>query len=306
ARGRQRLRTALRRVGLAPAAAALATGAAPAVPRALATATARAAAQFAAGTATGVVPESVLALVNGGLHAMLLAKLKTAGLSILTATVLVAGAYGLGAQSPAEKPGTTRAAPVAQATAPADPPAAQPRASAEKLVAKLNEAVNVDKEIDNTPLKDVLGFLSDKYGMTFIVDVQAFDRDNANKTVEDKPVRLPRMPGVTLRTLLRYVLAQVQGTVLVRKDHLEVTTRNQALCEAFGPLPNWIVEHRLEQPIVNVAYDRQQLERALADIAEQSGRNVILDSRITDREKLTVTAKLLNAPTDTAVRVLAE
>src|SRR5207247_2206977 len=55
ARGRQRLRTALRRVGLAPESAALASGTAPALPGALAIATARAAAQVAAGTTPGVV-----------------------------------------------------------------------------------------------------------------------------------------------------------------------------------------------------------------------------------------------------------
>jgi hypothetical protein len=32
----------------------------------------------------------------------------------------------------------------------------------------------------------------------------------------------------------------------------------------------------------------------------------VLDSRVTDRDKLVVSARLLNTPTDTAVRVLAE
>src|SRR5439155_15384214 len=53
---------------------------------------------------------------------------------------------------------------------------------------KLNQTVNIDKPIENTPLHDGLDFLSDKYDVTFIVDVQAFDRDNGNKTVEDQQV----------------------------------------------------------------------------------------------------------------------
>jgi RNA polymerase sigma factor (sigma-70 family) len=307
ARGRQRLRTALLRAGLAPESAALATATAPTLPRALAIATSRAAAQVATGSAGGV-PESVLLLVNGGLHAMLIAKLKTAGLSILAAAVLVAGAYRLGAQGPGAPRGANATPLHIAATAPAqaDPPAAEPRKGAAAIVAKLNQRVNIEKEVDNTPLRDVLSFLSDKYDVTFVVNVVAFDRDNANKHVEDNPVRLPKMPGVTLRTILQHLLAQVQGTVLVRNDHFEVVTHNQALVEVFGPLPNWVVEHRLEQPIVNVVCDGSPLERALAEIAEQSGRNVVLDSRITDRDKLAVTAKLLNTPIDTAVRVLAE
>jgi hypothetical protein len=183
--------------------------------------------------------------------------------------------------------------------------------SAEKLVAKLNEIVDVQKEIDNTPLKDVLSFLSDKYGVAFIVNVQAFDRDNANRTVEDSPLRLQRMPGVSLRTTLRYVLGQVQGHVLVRNDHLEIVSLNEAMTVAYGKPPGRYVSEgrlgaQLGAPLVNIVSDRQPLERALADIAEQSGRNIVLDSRVTDRDKLVVTTKLLNTPTDTAVRVLAE
>src|SRR5207244_10702847 len=73
---------------------------------------------------------------------------------------------------------------------------------------KLNQTVNIDKPIENMPLKDVLDFLSDKYDVTFIVDVQAFERDTGDRTVEDKQVRLPKMPGVSLGTIMRFVLAQ--------------------------------------------------------------------------------------------------
>ena len=238
---------------------------------------------------------------------MLIAKLKTVGLSMLAALLLVAGAHGLGAQAPAERPKAGNSAPVTQTAASPAPVAQEPRMTAEKLVAKLNEPVNIDKEIENTPIKDVLAFLNDKYGITFIVDVIGFDRDQARRTVEDTPVRIPRIPGVTLRTLLRHLLAQVDGLVLVRKDHLHVVPRTQALCEVYGDdLPNGIKEPRIGQPIVHVISDRQPLEQVLADIADQSGRNIVLDPRVTDREKLTVTAKVLNTPTDTAVRVLAE
>jgi RNA polymerase sigma factor (sigma-70 family) len=309
AQGRQRLRTALQRAGLAPESAALATASAPTLPRALAIATARAAAHVATGSAGGV-PESVLVLVNGGLHAMLIAKLKTVGLSVLAAAVLIAGAYGFGAQAPAERAKPMKEGPAAQAAAPPAPAPQEPRMSAEKLVAKLNEPVNIDKEIDNTPLKDVLGLLSDMYGVRFIVNVQAFDRDNANRTVEDSPVRLVKMPGVSLRTLLRYVLGQVQGHALVRNDHLEVAPLNEAMTVAYGKPAGRVSDLRLAAqlgaPLVNIAFDRQPLERALADIADQSDRNVVLDARVTDRDKMVVSARLLNAPADTAVRVLAE
>jgi RNA polymerase sigma factor (sigma-70 family) len=107
ARGRARLRAALTKKGLAPA-AAVAMGAAPPVPRTLAAATARAAALVAAGRATGTVSESIIRLMNGGLGTMVLIKLKTLGLSALTAAVLVAGACALSAQDVARRSGADK------------------------------------------------------------------------------------------------------------------------------------------------------------------------------------------------------
>jgi RNA polymerase sigma factor (sigma-70 family) len=103
ARGRRRLRAALQRLGLAPA-AVLGPRAVPAPPGALVARTARAAVRIAAGSAGGV-PASVLKLMTGGL---LMTKLKAVGLSLLAAGVLIAGAVGLGAQ---HRPPTTGPAP---------------------------------------------------------------------------------------------------------------------------------------------------------------------------------------------------
>ena len=41
---------------------------------------------------------------------------------------------------------------------------------------KLNTPVSIDKPVENSPLKDVLDFLSDKYDLTFIIDTQAFEQ----------------------------------------------------------------------------------------------------------------------------------
>src|SRR5581483_10481403 len=105
------------------------------------------------------------------------------------------------------------------------------------LCNKLEESVTIDKPIDNQPLKDVLEYLTDRYGVTFIVDNQAFDRDKGLKNVEDSPVRLPKMSAVRLQTVLRYVLDQVSGVVLVRGDHLEITTNDRQMMDAFGDSP---------------------------------------------------------------------
>jgi hypothetical protein len=249
--------------------------------------------------------------MNGGLRAMLLTRLKTAGLSVLAVAALVAGAHGLSGQAPTERPGAGVSDPgsasqrPATGDAPANPPAARPRTTAEAIVAKLASPASIDKAIDTAPLKDILDFISDKYQVTFIINARTFDRYRGMRNVEDQSIRLPRMAGVTLQTVLHYLLGQVEGTALVRDDHIEVAPLEQAARDAFGYNPQ-AVGYRIDQPLVNVICEQRRLDDVLADVARQAGCNVVVDSRVSGREKLVVSASLLNAPTDTAVRVLAE
>ncbi|HEY1378372.1 MAG TPA: sigma-70 family RNA polymerase sigma factor [Gemmataceae bacterium] len=96
ARARDRLRLSLTKRGVGPD---VLGATAVAVPAALTGATARAATVMA-GRAPGAVPGPVMDLVTGGLSSMMFTKLKAAGLSALTAGVLIAGALGLSAQFP--------------------------------------------------------------------------------------------------------------------------------------------------------------------------------------------------------------
>lgn len=121
---------------------------------------------------------------------------------------------------------------------------------------KLLQPASIEKPIDGAPLKDVLEFLSEKYDLTFIVDVQAFDRIG-KRTVEDEQVRLPKMPGVALGTILRFILAQVNGSLLIRRDYIEITTVDQTILEkavrAYPvadlviPIPNGVNNQVLNQ-----------------------------------------------------------
>jgi RNA polymerase sigma-70 factor (ECF subfamily) len=101
ARARQRLRQRLVRLGFGPEAALAVVPAE--VPRALLGATVRLAA-VVSDPSTGTVPIHIILLMNGGLQSMFVTKLKSAGLSLMAAGVLAAGAFGLSAQAPAPKP----------------------------------------------------------------------------------------------------------------------------------------------------------------------------------------------------------
>lgn len=98
---------------------------------------------------------------------------------------------------------------------------------------KLNKPVTLDKGIDpNTPLKDALEFLSDKEDLTIIIDTEAFKAEGLAE-VESQAVKLSKMSGVSLGTVLRLLLGQLQvpGTYLIRRDYIEITTSTRALSE---------------------------------------------------------------------------
>jgi RNA polymerase sigma factor (sigma-70 family) len=130
-RGRERLRERLRRRGLPLSAALLATllaqhAAGTAVPASLVVVTVRAACAVAAGTATttGLVSPAVAVLVEGGVRAMFVTKLK-----ILAAVLLAVGVLGAGAGVLAYQ----KVIPEATKAEPATPP--QPPGSREGVAA---------------------------------------------------------------------------------------------------------------------------------------------------------------------------
>jgi tetratricopeptide (TPR) repeat protein len=92
---------------------------------------------------------------------------------------------------------------------------------------KLARPIDTNRAYDGIPLKDVLEQFADLYGVTFLINPIPF-KDAGNEKVEDMPVRIPKMPGVSLSTVLSYALSQVNATYLIRKDYVEITTRKAA------------------------------------------------------------------------------
>jgi type II secretory pathway component HofQ len=59
-------------------------------------------------------------------------------------------------------------------------------------------------------------------------------------------------------------------------------------------------------PLVAQQFRKVPLEKALDDLADLSGFNIVLDARAEEKGSTKVTARLTNVPIDTAVRVLAD
>src|SRR5271157_5340743 len=89
-----------------------------------------------------------------------------------------------------------------------DPLSYRDSSPAHELRQKLNQPITLDKGIGpSATLNDALEFLSDRYGLTIIVDTNAFAAIGVQK-VEETPVQLPKMTGVPLSTVLRLLMGQ--------------------------------------------------------------------------------------------------
>jgi hypothetical protein len=126
------------------------------------------------------------------------------------------------------------------------------------LKALLNKAVTV--EFDSGPLKDALGYLQDRYNIPIIVDEDAFKEANV-ADVKSQVVKLDKVVNISLGTVLRLLLAQVQGTYVIRREYVEVTTaqrqaqekalRVYPVADLVIPIPNAINQQGVNQTIQN-------------------------------------------------------
>jgi hypothetical protein len=184
---------------------------------------------------------------------------------------------------------------------------------------KLKSPLNIDKDNDNVPFKDLLEFLSDRLDIPIRFDYQAFARfgiKNPEKVLE-QPMRLPRSTDVAAGVILRDLLAvlahpEVPGLdygLLVKRGHLVIVPqvqfrdRPQALDD--GSLdPNNAVS--LFSDPVHLTVDAKPLADILRELADDTGANIVLDARAKEKGKVPISITLQDAPLDTAVRMLAD
>lgn len=160
---------------------------------------------------------------------------------------------------------------------------------------RLAKAVNVIPIDANTPLKDALGFASDKFGVAILMDTELFKNDLQIMEPETQPVKLDPMNGVRFETWLRLILQQGQADFFVQPDGIiRVVPKNT------------VVEHMLAQK-VTANLDKKPLGEALKQLSEQTGLTIVLDERRAgDKVKTVVSADLRNVSLDAALLLLAD
>jgi hypothetical protein len=158
---------------------------------------------------------------------------------------------------------------------------------------KLDQDVTLEFE-PNTPLKEALSHIGERYGLTMLVDVNAFRTDMNFDDVGASPVKLPRLVNVKLRTVLRETLRQVEGDFYTKDDVLMVVPRKQ--------IESGVV---LRQSI-DVVLEKRPLAEALNELADMSGASIVLDVQRLKDPKFEVSADFHNVALQDAVRVLAD
>jgi hypothetical protein len=200
------------------------------------------------------------------------------------------------AASPAEQP------------RPDDP---MPKAQAERgdlLASQLAQEIRFAGVDDpKTSLGEMLDSLAQRYALTFDVNVKAFAADHLKdvlKTEIATPFGIPPM-NASMETVLQRILVRLPArsgaTFLIRRDQIEITTREALRLEIWG---EDYTGPRL--PLVRTSLNKRPLDEALNQLADQSQFTIVLDRRAGEKAATAVTARFRNVPLDTAVRLLAE
>jgi RNA polymerase sigma factor (sigma-70 family) len=324
ARGRDRLRQRLARRGLDVSAGACAAGlreaTAPPVPDVLAEGTLRA-------VAAGDASPRAAGLAEGVLRTMIPMRWRTALVVLLALGVFGPGVGVLAFRPqtpapagepraedkarPAAEPSNGRPAPaVAREGKEVDrrPPQPQLPRTAAECATRLAQRVQFDglEPDPKLTLQEALDFLAAHFDLVFDVDEAAFKADGMKDVISVAVDERgwPKMPNVRLGSLLQTVLSRVparSGTTFLLRDNFILVTTEAAVRAQLGrddksPL----------LPLVHVVYVERPLEEALRELAVGTTYSVVIDDRAADPVKVEVTATLLNAPLDTAVRVLAD
>lgn len=150
---------------------------------------------------------------------------------------------------------------------PVEYPTRLPEARTAKDVQKhLHQPVALDGFEPNTPLREALGFISEHFGVRILMDTTAFRDDLGIMEPEQQPLKLPKMVGVPLHTVLQLLTAQAQGAVVQIGGVLWVVPPHRA-------------RERVLRQQVGVDFDKEPLRKALTEVADQTGFTIVLDQR---------------------------
>jgi hypothetical protein len=171
-----------------------------------------------------------------------------------------------------------------------------------------NQEINLgDKNINDTPLFEMVQELSKKYNLTFTINEESFKAFGQQNIKEEKPrLAATQLRGLTPRQFLTVVLDGLGATFLVRNGAIEIVpvqyaakvTKAGVSQEDAGPA-------RLSEVLVSTIIKDKALSDAVAKIADTYDLTVVVAPQAAEARTKQVTARLLNVPADQALELLA-
>lgn len=155
-----------------------------------------------------------------------------------------------------------------------------------------------------TTFKEVLDLLTRQHDVAFEINLNTLARAGIEGVV-DQPISsrvlLPRKQ-IPLRDLLRQILLGASPSAdvvfLVRRTAIEITSAD-AMREELGIAP----EHLLPR-LVSEDISKEPLGTVLDRLADAADTTILVDVTVQEKARLPVSARLMNVPLDTAVRLL--
>ena len=163
-----------------------------------------------------------------------------------------------------------------------------------------------------TKLGELLEQLQKIYKLTFDLNEAAFKRSlgeeapNVLEMLIAKPTPVPPMK-TRLSTVIKRILGRVGGTspvtYMIRRDVIEITTERAARLESGMP-----AEKEGERPLnlLTTEFTKKPIQSVLERLSDLSGSTVALDPRAQNKGETAITARLLNVPVETAVKLVAD
>lgn len=180
--------------------------------------------------------------------------------------------------------------------APLDPRVASAVGLSRKVREKLESNVTLDGFEANTPLKEALGFISERYGIQIMMELDPLKKERDIEDPDAQPVRLNKVVNVPLRMVVQTLLKQASAQHVVDPDGVLWVV----------PASANVAERILKHPVCE-AVQRKPLADALHDLSDRYGVSIVVDERRAgDKARAVVTADLQDVTLTEAVRILAD
>lgn len=187
----------------------------------------------------------------------------------------------------------------------------------------LDKEAGLQQPISDTPLSELLEALSLKTGSTIRLDVPFFRAAGIPNPYEQK-VSIPVVKGLSVRDVLEEVLAQIApageggigrtgirvkgNQIILGRGSVALMTPGRTSVGADAPqiVEEKVLTEVLHGPIVGIAAENLPLSDFVNQLREQTGANIVVDSRVKEKLSQTVTLTLNDTRLMTALKIAGD